>query len=420
MTRLLLSLYAAGLWFAVPASAAPAKPDANAKPSGFKPSRDDVVRLQIYLDEQNFGPGRIDGGYGGFTKKSWMRYQESRGETPREEFDAARFTSVDPTYTTYTVAAEDLAAIGTIPGKLAEQAKTKALPYTSLSELIGERYHVGVDFLKKLNAPKNVDQLKEGEQVKVPNIVPPFNLAQVFALRQYTGEREKIIKANAEAAKKDRAEQPKPDASPAPAANATAAAIPEAIPGPTVALSAAPPPPEAVPSPSPTAAPLPDTSPSPAPEEARKAPDNRPVLTAVPANSSRLVFHVNTKESYLEVRDGERLVACFPITPGSASIPTPKGNWKVVAKTLLPQFRWDKSVLLYGKRSGTAYELPPGPNNPVGITWIALDRPGIGMHGTSDPDSIGRSASHGCIRLSNWDAFKVYGMVARGTQVIIE
>ncbi len=411
MTKFLPSLLATGLLFAAPAHARPTKPEAQPK---FTPSRDDVVRLQIFLDEQNFGPGRIDGGYGGFTKKSWARYQESQGQTPKEEFDASKFTSVDPIYTTYTVAKEDIGALGTIPSSLAEQAKTKSLPYTSLSELIGERYHVGVDFLKKLNAPKNIDQAKEGETIKVPNIVPPFNLAQVFALRQYTAEREKIIKANLEAAKK---ENPKPDATPA---GPTAAAIPEAIPGPTVALSASPPPPEAVPSPSPTAAPVADVSPTPMPEEAKKAPDNKPVLTAVPANSSRLVFHVNTKESYLEVRDGERLVACFPITPGSSSIPTPKGNWKVVAKTLLPQFRWDKSVLLYGKRSKDAYELPPGPNNPVGITWIALDRPGIGMHGTSDPDSIGRSASHGCIRLSNWDAFKVYGMVARGTQVIIE
>ena len=416
----LLALLAGSVFLAsdpAPLQARPAaKPAATPKAAGPQPSRDDVVRLQIFLDEQNFGPGRIDGGYGGFTKKSWLRYQESQGTTPQETFDAKTFTSVDPVYTTYTVTKDDLAALGTVPSSLAEQAKAKTLPYTSMPELIGERYHVGVDFLKKLNAPKNLDQLKEGDQVKVPNVVPPFNLAQVFAMRQYNAEREKAIRTNAES-------KPKPAASkPAgtPGGSPTVPAIPEAMPGPTVALSASPPPPSVVPSPSPTAAPVAETSPSPAPAEATAAPDNKPVLTAVPANSSRLVFHVNTKESYLEVRDGDRLVACFPITPGSTAIPTPKGNWKVVAKTLLPSFRWDKSVLLYGKRSANAYELPPGPNNPVGITWIALDRPGIGMHGTSDPDSIGRSASHGCIRLSNWDAFKVYGMVARGTQVIIE
>ncbi len=404
------ALLAGGALLAATVAPIHARPTAKStekpKPTGSQPARDDVVRLQIFLDEQNFGPGRIDGGYGGFTKKSWLRYQESQGITPKEQFDAKTFTSVDPTYTTYTVTKDDLAALGTVPSGPAEQAKVKSLPYTSMPELIGERYHVGVDFLKKLNAPKNLDQLKEGDQVKVPNVVPPFNLAQVFAMRQYNAEREKAVKTGGESKPKSTG---KPES-----------AIPEAMPGPTVPMSASPPPESAVPSPSPTASPAAETSPSPAPASSTDAPDNKPVLTAVPANSSRLVFHVNTKESYLEVRDGDRLVACFPITPGSTAIPTPKGNWKVVAKTLLPSFRWDKSVLLYGKRSKDAYELPPGPNNPVGITWIALDHPGIGMHGTSDPDSIGRSASHGCIRLSNWDAFKVYGMVAKGTQVIIE
>ncbi len=81
-----------------------------------------------------------------------------------------------------------------MPHELAEQAKQKALPYTSMAELLGERYHVGVDFLRQLNAGKNLDQLKEGDTVKVPNVVPPFNLAQVIALRTYTADRAKGIK----------------------------------------------------------------------------------------------------------------------------------------------------------------------------------------------------------------------------------
>ena len=375
-------------------------PPAHAAPS---PARDDVVRLQVYLDEQNFSPGKIDGRYGGFTAKSWQRYQQSQGTTPTDQFDAktAPLASIDPIYITYTVTKDDLSAIGTMPKALAEQAKNKVLPYTSMAEMIGERYHVGVDFLRQLNAPKNLDQLKEGDAVKVPNVVPPFNLAQVIALREYTSERAKAIKAaKQEPSSKGKGVSPSPTATP-----------PEEMPGPTVAVSASPPPASAVPSP---------VAASPAPDAVPAVADNRPVLRAVPADSSRLVFHVSTKDDYLEVRDGDRLVACFPITPGSTSIPTPKGEWHVVAKTLLPEFRWDKSVLMTGKRSSTFYQLPPGPNNPVGITWIALNKPGIGMHGTADPDSIGRSASHGCIRLSNWDAFKVFGMVAPGTKVIIE
>ena len=392
----------------VQAAPAPKKDPSAKNDTTFKPPQDDTVRLQIFLDEQNFAPGKIDGAYGGFTKKSWLLYQEAQGMKPSETFDAKTFTSVDPTYTTYTVAKDDLAALGTVPKEIPEQAKNKVLPYTSMPELIGERYHVGVDFLRKLNAHKNLDTLKEGDAVKVPNVVPPFNLAQVLALRQYTKEREAILKAA-----KDKAGNTPPAAGASPAPSAEN--VPAAMPGPTVPVSASPPPLADVPTPAPVASPAasPDTAGAPAPV-------NRPVLTAVPANSKQLVFHVSTKDSYLEVRDGDRLVACFPITPGSTAIPTPKGEWHVVAKTLMPEFRWDKSVLMTGKRSDVAYQLPSGPNNPVGVTWIALNKPGIGMHGTAEPDTIGRSASHGCIRLSNWDAFKVYGMVAPGTKVIIE
>ena len=402
-------LAAAGTVQAVPAP----KKDPSAKnDTTFKASQDDTVRLQIFLDEQNFAPGKIDGAYGGFTKKSWLLYQEAQGMKPAEAFDAKTFTSVDPIYTTYTVAKDDLAALGVVPKEIPDQAKNKVLPYTSMPELIGERYHVGVDFLRKINAPRNLDALKEGDTVKVPNVVPPFNLAQVLALRQYTKERELILKAAKDKAARDKAANT-PPATPGASPTPSAENVPAAMPGPTVPVSASPPPVGDVPAPVPVASPAasPDMAPAPA---------NRPVLTAVPANSKQLVFHVSTKDSYLEVRDGDRLVACFPITPGSTAIPTPKGEWHVVAKTLMPEFRWDKSVLMTGKRSDVAYQLPSGPNNPVGVTWIALDKPGIGMHGTAEPDTIGRSASHGCIRLSNWDAFKVYGMVAPGTKVIIE
>ena len=77
-------------------------------------------------------------------------------------------------------------------------------------------------------------------------------------------------------------------------------------------------------------------------------------------------------------------------------------------------------MLMHGERSNTFFQLPPGPNNPVGITWIALNKKGIGLHGTNEPETIGRAASHGCIRLANWDAFKLFDMVQKGEKVIIE
>ena len=77
-------------------------------------------------------------------------------------------------------------------------------------------------------------------------------------------------------------------------------------------------------------------------------------------------------------------------------------------------------MLQKGERGSNFHLLPPGPNNPVGVIWIALNKKGIGIHGTNDPDSIGRNASHGCIRLANWDIVKLAEMVKAGVSVTVE
>jgi lipoprotein-anchoring transpeptidase ErfK/SrfK len=76
-------------------------------------------------------------------------------------------------------------------------------------------------------------------------------------------------------------------------------------------------------------------------------------------------------------------------------------------------------MLNHGVRTENYYNLPPGPNNLVGILWMALNKPGIGIHGTNNPETIGRAASHGCIRLANWDAARVKDLVSVGNTVII-
>jgi lipoprotein-anchoring transpeptidase ErfK/SrfK len=87
--------------------------------------------------------------------------------------------------------------------------------------------------------------------------------------------------------------------------------------------------------------------------------------------------------------------------------------------TALPEFRWDEKMLKEGSRSNDALTLPPGPRNPVGVYWMGLNKKGIGMHGTDSPWTIGRSASHGCIRLANWDAAKLAAMIKKGMAVEI-
>ena len=140
-----------------------------------------------------------------------------------------------------------------------------------------------------------------------------------------------------------------------------------------------------------------------------------PAQVAPPAPVRRLVLL--RRERLIEVWEADRIIASFPCTPGSTKTPVPLGNWHIIGNILLPTFRWDKSVLESGVRSSTAFELPPGPNNPVGIVWMGLNRPSVGMHGTPNPDQIGRNESHGCIRLANWDAFLLTQLVGKGTAV---
>jgi lipoprotein-anchoring transpeptidase ErfK/SrfK len=150
-------------------------------------------------------------------------------------------------------------------------------------------------------------------------------------------------------------------------------------------------------------------------ETPQPAPAVTPAPPPAPEPDRRLVLL--RAERLIEVYEGDRIVACFPCTPGSAKFPVPEGTWKITSNTLMPYFRWDKSVLETGVRSENAHLLPPGPNSPVGIVWMGINRPSLGIHGTNSPDRIGRNESSGCIRLANWDAFLLCQLVKKGTPV---
>jgi lipoprotein-anchoring transpeptidase ErfK/SrfK len=137
-----------------------------------------------------------------------------------------------------------------------------------------------------------------------------------------------------------------------------------------------------------------------------------------PELSTRSII-VDTKNKVLEIVENGRILAAFPITPGSKKLPAPVGIWTVTKMTILPWFRWDRAMLLHGRRSGEFYKIRPGPRNEVGLVWIGLNKKGIGIHGTNRPDSIGRSASHGCIRLANWDAVYALNSITKGATVQI-
>jgi lipoprotein-anchoring transpeptidase ErfK/SrfK len=142
-------------------------------------------------------------------------------------------------------------------------------------------------------------------------------------------------------------------------------------------------------------------------------------LPEVPEYLTR-VIKIDTREKLLGLFEGEKLLASLPITPGIGHLATPPGTWKIVGIAQMPTFRWDKSVLEYGVRSSNYYNLPMGPNNPVGVMWIGLSKAGIGIHGTNSPQTIGRSASHGCMRTANWDVIRLSKMITKDMPVIIE
>jgi lipoprotein-anchoring transpeptidase ErfK/SrfK len=127
-----------------------------------------------------------------------------------------------------------------------------------------------------------------------------------------------------------------------------------------------------------------------------------------------------TRQRVKAFGEGDKLVAIYPATVGSEDRPTPQGKFKVTKITENPVYHYDPALQLRGVHVNKKLDIPPGPNNPVGAVWIDLSAEGYGIHGTPDPDKISKSASHGCIRLTNWDALELAKHLSKGTPVLIE
>lgn len=288
--------------------------------------RDVTTRLQIFLDQQLFGPGKIDGRPGEFFKKALVRYQRAHGLPETGEMSAdIPLDSVYPVYTYYTIKEGDLKFVGDLPSKPVDQAKKKYLPYTSLLELLTERYHCAPEFLEKINKGMKLGSLKVGDAVRVPNVEP-------FVIEELPKQ----------------------------------GFLPEVL------------------------------------------------------EHKERVITIHRAEKMLDLTEGDKLLASVPITPGGGRLETPAGNWKILGIATMPTFRWDEGVLNRGVRTEVFHNLPAGPNNPVGVLWIGLNKPGIGIHGTNSPQTIGRSASHGCMRVANWDVIRLSKLITKGMKVVIQ
>jgi lipoprotein-anchoring transpeptidase ErfK/SrfK len=115
-----------------------------------------------------------------------------------------------------------------------------------------------------------------------------------------------------------------------------------------------------------------------------------------------------------------QLVAAFPVTMGSKQYPLPIGRWKATTYAFLPPFHYQPELLEGADKSKEDVKLPPGPNGPVGVAWLDLTKEHYGIHGTNEPQTIGRAESSGCIRMTNWDVLRLSRMLKPGFTAIFQ
>lgn len=365
--------FPSGLFLLSVLSVAPLPAAANkaAEPaSEAVPEIEETTRLQIFLDRANFGPGKIDGRYGGFTEKALTLYRQSHGlpeiqrgaaaagaksdseskeksRIPLPDLADMKLADTTPVFVDYQVTDADLKMVGKVPSTIPEMAKLDWIPYASLSEALAEKFHCDLDFLKELN-PGKLETLKAGDVIRVPN-VEAFNVTAV---------KDMPLLDLMDLAREE-SEDPKEKKSKSNPADET------------------------------------------------------------PPNATELAVKVDTADSMVKLFEKDKLVAAYPVTIGSEQTQSPQGEWKIRGIARLPDFRYDQSFLKTGERGDKTYLLKPGPNNLVGVVWIALNKRGIGLHGTNEPDTIGRSTSHGCVRLANWDIVRLASKLRAGVQVSI-
>jgi lipoprotein-anchoring transpeptidase ErfK/SrfK len=145
-------------------------------------------------------------------------------------------------------------------------------------------------------------------------------------------------------------------------------------------------------------------------------PNVRPEHTAIRERVREIV--VSDQGRYVHaLGSGGRILFHFPATLGSQYDPSPEGEYRVVSITRDPWWHYQPSILAHVDDHRPEARIPPGPNNAVGVVWMALNKPHYGVHGTNSPETIGYATSAGCVRLTNWDALFLAGRMQEGARV---
>ena len=272
------------------------------------------ARAHVMLNNAHASPGAIDGTSGKNTLKAIASFQQMNALKPTGTLTQETWNALiakqgsKPAFIEYTLTEADLKGpyAASIPHDYALQAKMKGLYYTRVTEMLGEKFHMDEDFLKKLN-PKATFK-KAGEKILVANI-----------------------------------------------------------------------------------------------------------RNEVPEDIHLIVAHKGAKQLYL-FNSRNQMIGSFPATIGSSDTPSPTGTYKVTGVAPNPWYSYSPSNFVQGNNK-KPLSLPPGPNGPVGNIWIGLSKKSFGIHGTPNPSAISKTASHGCIRLTNWDANDLGKKVKSGVTV---
>ena len=159
----------------------------------------------------------------------------------------------------------------------------------------------------------------------------------------------------------------------------------------------------------------PPVNPMPATKGNRQSPAESRQNTA----DAGVVIYVTKANSSATVEDaGGKVLFHAPVTSGSMHDPLPIGQWKVTSVEQMPAFNYNPDLFWDANPQHAKSRIPSGPNNPVGAIWIDLSKEHYGIHGTPEPSKIGHTQSHGCVRLTNWDAQRLARWVRPGTTVI--
>ena len=275
--------------------------------------REEVAGLQVLLDRKGASPGVIDGHFGSNVDKALAAYRDITGQnlhsTDAEAIKKALADSGGDTFTSYTITPEDAAGpfVASVPADYGHKARLERLSFTSVAEMLAERFHMDEAYLKALN-PDAVFG-RPGTVIKVVNI-------------------------------------------------------------------------------------------------------GTDVATPV----SRIIAEKARKQVRAYDASG-KLVAAYPATIGSSDTPSPTGTHEVARIAFNPEYTYNPNVNFQQGDNDQILTIPPGPNGPVGSIWIALSKPTYGIHGTPEPSKIGKTESHGCVRLTNWDAAELAKLVKPGVTV---